>query len=163
MKNTVLKGVIANATARVLPRVEELVRTMYLCTSVTGEARAGVRQASLLEARAAALVICVHCLHSLYAVAVPSSTANSSQDDSPDSAEHQLAHMEVHLDALKQAALHEETLLTERCRLVFDSGGEDTAETSTTTALINGDAARPNGQAVSEPAPNRTTQEEHSV
>jgi hypothetical protein len=107
---------VSVATRRVMPRVDDLVRTMYVCT------RGGV-QAPLLEARAAALVMASAALVAAFRAAYSRATAVDVQW-----LVLALSEMDGHLEALRLVSQHEEMALLEKVQVVMEAPLEEDEE-----------------------------------
>lgn len=106
-------------TRRIMPRVDDLVRTMYLCS------RRGVQvglQATLLEARAAALVMAVSGVTTSFRAAYPRAAANGELTWLRTA----IHEMEQHLEALRLAAEHEENAQREKVEVIMRGGASST-------------------------------------
>ena len=106
---------VRDATRRVMPRVDDLVRTMYFCN------RKGV-QAPLLEARAAALIMAVSSVAIAFRAAYPGSATGTDLNW----LQLALTDMYTHLEALRLASLNEEMAQREKVEVILPDSTQST-------------------------------------
>ncbi len=110
---------VREATRRVMPRVDDLVRTMYASHHYEGGRGKGAAPlAPLLEARAAALSMALNSLSTVFKVAYPRAVVTVWLKES-------LEEMEGHLEALRLASDHEEHAEREKVEMLCPSSQTD--------------------------------------